>query len=217
MALVFDIETLECLHVKPLPPITCVCMYDVQLKKEYKFRMWKISEKEYVKNRNQILDLLDNANIIIGYNSVLFDLEFIKCTFAEQVTSDRMTSWVVKTVDMFMCLKYIFKSTCKLNDLLLLNGLESKTGTGSDAIQLAKNDEWDKLINYCMSDTLLTWNLFSRDMKPTIYISKTFQVSWDINDLDKNGKFLKILPRADHVRSPKKVEWKTWSGVLPED
>jgi len=168
MALAIDIETMERLHVSPLPPITCICMYDAKRDQKYKLRFWKISEQEREDNKMLVLTMLDQASCIIGYNVVFFDLEFIKRTFPDCVDNKRMSSWVVKAVDPFMLLKFIFKNTCKLDVLLTLNHLSSKSGSGSNAIVLAQEERWQELLDYCMDDTMLTYQLFSRGVTSSI-------------------------------------------------
>jgi hypothetical protein len=154
--------------------------------------MWKVEKVELDRNLDIILRLLDESDTIIGFNAVLFDLEFIRQTFPSHVSPSRMSMWTLKTVDMFMCLKYVFKNTCGLNDLLLRNGLKSKTGSGSNAILLAQNGKWDDLLDYCMSDTMLTWELFNTNTKTVINISDNWNITWNIFEKEK---FLSICPK----------------------
>ena len=153
--LAFDIETLGRLHEKPLPPITCVCLYDGV--NEYKLRFLKVPDDEFERNKQIMLECLDSADCLAGYNAVHFDLEYIQRFF--QVSSERVQAWVLKCIDPFMAAKYILKNTCSLNYLLGLNGLGSKTGCGSDAIALALQEKWGLLLDYCLMDARLTYDL----------------------------------------------------------
>lgn len=188
----FDIETLERLHIVPLPPITCICLLDNEENKEYKLRFWKISADEYETNKKIVIDLLDNASCIIGYNAVLFDLEFIKQSFG--ISETKMTKWVCKTIDLFMLCKYVLKSTCKLDTLLTINKLSNKTGSGKDAITLAMDERWQELLDYCMSDTRLTMSLFSEC--PSIQVSDVLQVKWMI--FSDGDRFPKLEWKQDN-------------------
>jgi len=176
-----DIETLGRLEEIPLPSITCICLFDGIHKHTFRF-YWPGStninnnKNETVKtndsnheslgspdkidkNINTVIAILDQAKFIAGFNAVLFDLEFIRRHFPELISEEKMSQWVAKCVDPFMCTKYILKQTCSLNDLLLLNGLESKSGSGKDAIILALDGKWNELSEYCMMDTVLTYQL----------------------------------------------------------
>jgi len=201
MALAIDIETMERLHVVPLPPITCICMYDAAEDKKYQLKFWKIPDDEREKNKSLVLSLLDRSTCIIGYNVVMFDLEFIKRSFPDCVDDKRMSDWVLKTVDPFMFLKYIFKNTCKLDSLLVLNKLNSKSGSGSNAIVLAEEERWQELLDYCMDDTMLTYQLFSShfivccdgDQHSNIQISPVVFLKWNNVLSTFNGeKFVSI-------------------------
>jgi hypothetical protein len=183
-ALSIDIETLERLHIVPLPPITCICMYNECTNTKFKLRFWNAPQVEYDKNKKLVLSELDNATCIIGYNVVLFDLEFIKRTFSDDVDDHRMSQWVLKTIDPFMFLKYISKCTCKLDALLKLNKLDSKSGSGGNAIILAQEGKWEELLDYCMDNTMLTFQLFSRvkiscGTKSEIQISPVLKLEWN--------------------------------------
>jgi hypothetical protein len=153
--LAIDIETLGMLDETPLPDISCICMYDDDM--NISLRFLDISEQEYRDSVQIVVNALDEADRITGYNIVLFDLEYIKQKF--HISQEKMNAWVKKCVDPFMCAKYILRSTCKLQDLLSLNNLQSKTGSGKDAITLARNKEWEKLLSYCMMDTILSRQL----------------------------------------------------------
>jgi hypothetical protein len=157
MMIAIDIETLGKLEEVPLPAITCICMYNGQTGEKYSLRFYQLSPEEIDANLKVVIEVLDKARFIAGYNVVLFDLEFIKKTF--NISESRMTSWVRKCIDPFMYSKYLLKSTCKLNNMLAENDLASKTGSGSDAITLALEGKWEELLDYCMMDTTLTYDL----------------------------------------------------------
>jgi len=149
-------------------------MYNGYTKQKHYLRFWKLSPEEINKNIQIVIDELDNADFIAGYNVVLFDLEFIRLSF--QIPDLKMTHWVKKCFDPFMCSKYILKSTCKLGDLLALNNLASKTGSGAEAIVLAREEKWELLLDYCMMDTTLTYELCSAEW---IMFSPTLKGRWE--------------------------------------
>jgi len=155
MMLAIDIETLGLFENGTAPEITCVCMYDGQ--HEYTFQIWQAPDKE--SKMHQIIHLLDSASHIAGYNAIYFDLEVIRVNFG--ISAEKMTKWVLKCIDPFMHMKLILQSPCKLQTLLNLNQLESKTGNGLDAISLAKGGQWEALLDYCLTDAKLTHQLCS--------------------------------------------------------
>ena len=132
--LAIDIETMGLLGKSSvLPEITCACLFDGA--SEYKLLLYGIDEKCREKNIDILLDLLDKADLLIGFNAVLFDLEFIKQSF--NVSEKRMSLWVRKTLDPFMFMKYALQQTSSLAVLLESNSLPSKIGSGAHAITLA--------------------------------------------------------------------------------
>ena len=155
--LAFDIETLGMLKTVPLPPITCVCLYDAEKGISHKLRFYKVSDTEFEQNRQIMLECLDAADRLAGYNAVHFDIPYIALFF--QLPAEQVTAWILKCADPFMVAKYILKNTCGLNHLLALNGLGSKTGSGGDAITLALQGDWDSLLSYCLMDARLTYEL----------------------------------------------------------
>jgi hypothetical protein len=54
--------------------------------------------------------------------------------------------------------------------LLKANNLESKTGSGLEAIKMAEQGRWQELSDYCMADVELTDKVTSL---PVVYLPKT--------------------------------------------
>jgi hypothetical protein len=141
--LALDIETLGLLDKKPLPEITCACLFDGET--EYLLQFYRVSEDVRARNIDTLLGLLDASDRIVGFNAVLFDLEFIKQAFG--ISEERMSMWVRKTVDPYVFLKCVMNSTSAMSTLLSLNSLPSKTGSGMQAITMAL-----EVKNTCYSD-----------------------------------------------------------------
>ena len=186
--LVLDIETLGLLFMTPLPPITCVCLYDEDTKRQYRLRMHRTPE--YHANAALIRSLLRGARHIVGYNAVLFDLEYLRRSL--HVPSEEHEAWVKKCVDPFLAMKCALQRTCKLQVLLQWNNLGSKTGTGGDAVQLAKDGRWDELLDYCMADVRLTHELCTL---PWIFVHDGMKMRFD-RDASQWG-FLRGYPPKD--------------------
>ena len=110
--------------------------------------------------------LLDQADRLCSFNGVRFDIPFIQKCF--NVPASRISNWRRKLHDIFEGCKLSLNVTFPLP--LKVNNLPGKNGNGSDAILLAKNQEWDKLCEYCLNDTKMTHIVSSL---PVILIPRT--------------------------------------------
>lgn len=155
MVWALDIETLGLLEQKPLPEITCVCLFDGN--QEIKLQLYGVSPATRKENVSHLLQLLDSADQLVGFNAVLFDLEFIKQSFG--ISDDNMGRWVRKTIDVYMYLRYALTSTTGLSQLLASNQLPSKTGSGKQAISMALEGKFEDLLDYCLMDAKLVYQL----------------------------------------------------------
>jgi hypothetical protein len=105
--------------------------------------------------REEFIAILDAAPRLCAFNGVRFDIPYIIRSWG--LDASKAHAWVRKTVDVFEASKLGLRQTFKLSQLLSVNSLESKTGTGAEAVELARNKEWDKLAAYCLQDTRLTY------------------------------------------------------------
>ena len=164
--LAFDIETLGLNplenHLNPLAPsITAVSLYSTCPTKQKTFIFKSSSgdptadEARESEMREEIFAMLDEAPKLCAFNGIRFDIPYMKAAW--NIPDERVEAWVLKTYDVFEACKIALNRTFPLKNLLAANGMESKTGTGLAAINLAKNFQWDDLGNYCMQDTRLTF------------------------------------------------------------
>lgn len=158
-----DIETMGLKNC----PVTMVCMYDQNrnFQVSYPFvtcqncETGEITNEEQWKDwKDEIIFLLNDADTICAFNGIEFDLPFLANYF--EVEDEMLGQWICKTVDIFYAVKQLTNRWFKLSTLLEINDLESKSGTGIEAIEWAKNNEVEKLQDYCMQDTIMTWKLF---------------------------------------------------------
>lgn len=110
--------------------------------------------------REEFMGHLDAARSLCAFNGVRFDIPFIETAWG--VPASRVEAWILKTFDVYEACKLGLSATFSLNRLLAANGLESKTGSGLHAIQLAKTGQWEALGDYCMQDTRLTYLVSSQ-------------------------------------------------------
>ena len=148
----FDIETGG---IDPaLWPITAVAVYNGDgLSKAFVFK--GEDEEEDAKYREEFLAILDAAPRLCAFNGIRFDIPYIIKDWG--LDPARARAWVLKTVDVFEACKLGLRQTFKLSQLLAVNSLESKTGSGAEAVVLAREKKWEQLGAYCLQDTRLTY------------------------------------------------------------
>ena len=171
--LCFDIETtgLNAHHDR----VTCVCLYDpdMDVQHSYVFDQAPKSQDTQAK-QDAVLSLLDSAQSICAFNGARFDLPFIARSW--KVDDARLGGWIAKLVDVFEACKLSLNKTFPLNMLLAANGLQGKSGSGLEAVQLAQRGEWDALSSYCMQDVMLTHQVTTL---PDVILPRT-HLHWSI-------------------------------------
>ena len=172
-----DIETLGHLPKfegkgKKIPPITCACLYNGIT--EHALNFYHVTDTIMETNKATLIHVLDNAQVIIGFNAILFDLEYIKRFFS--ISSAQLTHWILKTVDPYIFMKTQLGMTCSLGALLAMNQLPSKSASGLKAIIWAKQGRMDLVLDYCMMDTKLTYALCCN--KPSFCINDFWFATW---------------------------------------
>mgnify|MGYP002144681688 CR=1 FL=1 len=105
--------------------------------------------------------VLDAAPRLACFNGSRFDLPFLQVQLG--FAPARVGAWVCKCFDLFDIAKGVLRTTFSLDKALRLNGLESKSASGLQAVAWARDPErWDDLEAYCMQDTRLTFELSQR-------------------------------------------------------
>jgi hypothetical protein len=158
MAMVaFDIETTG---LDPLRHrMTAASLFNGRgLCKSYVFKGENMEEDRVL--AEEFMAHLDEAPKLCAFNGIRFDIPFIAKSL--HVPPARVHAWVYKTFDVFETCKLGLGKTFSLARLLSANGLESKTGSGLEAIQLARERRWGELASYCLQDTRLTFLVSSQ-------------------------------------------------------
>ena len=146
----FDIETTG---LNPTDRITAACAYDPVEKIQATFIFPTGGDPE------EFMQLLDNAQTLCAFNGARFDIPFIQRAWG--VPEDRVARWILKLVDVYDMCYLVFKKGFSLNRLLTLNQIPVKTGDGKEAIELALQNKWQELGDYCMQDTIKTHTVTS--------------------------------------------------------
>lgn len=111
-----------------------------------------------------LLDLFDEADVIVGYNCLQFDFPVLRRFYgmggrgalrAEQRYLDHRA----KTLDVMLRVRDASGTYLKLDALLQSAGLESKSGDGAAAVRLWEAGSRDELEAYCAMDVRVTARL----------------------------------------------------------
>lgn len=127
--------------------------------KTFVFRHDEPDDKDLAQ-REEFMAHLDSARGLCAFNGIRFDFPFLQKAW--DIPAARVESWIVKTFDVYEACKLGLGATFSLDRLLAANSLESKTGSGLHAIQLAKEGKWEELGDYCMQDTRMTYLVSSQ-------------------------------------------------------
>jgi hypothetical protein len=101
----------------------------------------------------QLFDLFDSADCIVAYNGLDFDFPLLRKHYGTSPSARRRyIEHRAKCFDPFHRIKSVTNCWCKLDDLLKLNNLPTKTGDGLLAIKLWESNNRSELEQYCSSD-----------------------------------------------------------------
>ena len=111
-----------------------------------------------------LLDMFDEADVIVGYNCLQFDFPVMRRFYkmGARSTADaerRYTDHRAKTLDVMLRVRDASGCFLKLDSLLKSSGLESKSGEGAAAISLWESGKRDELEAYCAKDVEVTARL----------------------------------------------------------
>lgn len=177
--LTFDIETMGLDATKCRP--TVACTYDGETTTVYHLlkpadgcacppalqrhtpdsQLCTHCTKWHAANAAALFAALDSSPHLCGYNCIRFDIPFLQQRYA--LDSARVGRWVAKCVDLFFFVCHVLDVYCKLQRLLEMNGMQSKSASGQSAIAMAECGQWDRLASYCSDDVRLTHHLTAAD------------------------------------------------------
>jgi len=149
------------------------------------------------------------APSICGYNCIQFDIPFLCHQF--DIPIERSVEWVRKCIDPFPFLSDTLGVYSKLSQLLYLNGMDSKSASGKDAVDMAYAHQWEKLEEYCAKDAKLTWELVKlpkiKIPIQTLTMGGTMEIEWD--DQKSVWALVNVKPktvkRTQNHKKPKEV------------
>lgn len=101
----------------------------------------------------KLKDLLYKTDVIVGYNSISFDLPILAKYLGEEINN-------LPQIDLMVAAKEKIGFRPKLNNLSNATLGKGKLGSGLDAVKYWMNKEYDKLKMYCMEDVRLTKEVY---------------------------------------------------------
>jgi hypothetical protein len=164
--LAFDLETTG------LDPhtdrVTCAAAYDPDAGIDRAFLFQCGDDPE------EFMALLDAADRLCAFNGARFDIPFLQHSLG--ASAGRALGWRMKLHDVYEGVRLALCVTFPLRALLAINGLEGKTGTGGDAVVMAREGRWKELADYCSHDTRMTHRVSSLER---ILLPKTHGIFMD--------------------------------------
>jgi len=164
--LALDIETLGLNEKRDL--ITVVSVYDPSKNIERVLRFVDITIEEgcvrykddYRHLVEELVNILDKADHLCGFNAVSFDIPFMACQF--KIPAKTVSKWKDKTFDILQTARCNFNRTFSLNLLVAMNKSSGgKTSDGLQAIKMAEDGQWEELEAYCLQDSVLIHEISS--------------------------------------------------------
>jgi len=120
------------------------------------------------RTRGAVRALLDRCDRIVAYNGVFFDVPWLAHWAhggAGPAADAANAAWGAKTLDFFLVAEGLVFARVGMQKMCVDNGMRiSKSATGKQAVQWAREEQWDKLERYCMQDVrvLLSLTQFAR-------------------------------------------------------
>jgi hypothetical protein len=135
----------------------------------------------FEKELSGLWPILEEANLIIGYNIKKFDYSVLSSYYPGKLDK-------LPTLDLFEVVRETLGFRLKLNDLALATLGKGKTRPGSESVWLFKEGKLEELREYCLNDVKITRDLYD-------YGRKFGQIFFFDEREEKKGI---------------KIEWKRW-------
>jgi len=119
-----------------------------------------ILEEEHDVLLQGMIDLFDQAPSLCAFNGVRFDLPFLMQAF--DIPGTKVAAWVLKMTDILEASRLLHKQTFKLDLLCEHNHMPMKSGSGLQAIEMARHGRFDDLRDYCADDVAILCNLYRK-------------------------------------------------------
>lgn len=102
----------------------------------------------------ELLELLKNTELLIGFNSIAFDLPVLQPYFKDFDLSQ------IPHLDILDEVVHALGHRLKLESVAMSTLGYGKSGSGLDAIRYFRDQDWDNLIKYCLDDVKVTKEVY---------------------------------------------------------
>jgi len=107
---------------------------------------------------NKLWPVLEQADILVGYNSDHFDIPILNKYYPGDLTK-------FKSVDLLKEIKGVLGRRLKLDGIAEATLGRKKSGNGLEAVGWWKNGEYERVKQYCLDDVKLTDELYQYALK----------------------------------------------------
>lgn len=102
----------------------------------------------------ELFQLLQNVELVVGFNSKNFDFQVL------QPYAKDFDLTTINHLDLMEEIVYALGHRLKLESVAQSTLGYGKSGAGLDAIMYYRNNDWEKLIKYCLDDVRVTKELY---------------------------------------------------------
>lgn len=129
--------------------LTVACIHD-SLTDEY--------SSYTVEQLPQLWQILERADLLIGYNSDHFDIPILNRYYTGDLTK-------IRSLDLLVEVKNVLGRRLKLDSIAQATLGKGKIGNGLDAVKWWEAGEYDKVIKYCIEDVKITKEVYEFAIK----------------------------------------------------
>jgi DEAD/DEAH box helicase domain-containing protein len=106
----------------------------------------------------QLWQILERADLLIGYNSDHFDIPILNRYYSGDLTK-------IRSIDLLAEIKNVLGRRLKLDSVAQATLGKGKIGSGLDAVKWWEAGEYDKVIKYCIEDVKITKEVYEYALK----------------------------------------------------
>lgn len=151
--IVFDIETRNVPFGGSFDPrsldLSVICVYDSATDAYTSY---------FQEDLNKLWPLLEQADMLIGYNSDHFDIPLLDKYYPGDLTK-------IKSLDLLKEVRNTLGRRLKLDTLAEATLGTNKSADGLKAVEWWKKGEYDKVVKYCLDDVRITKELYDYAFK----------------------------------------------------
>ena len=129
---------------------------------------------------NALLDLLFEADLVVGFNVIDFDYQVLRAYSPRDLTR-------IKTFDILQDVRRRLGYRISLSDLAQATLGAAKTADGLMSIKWFKEGKIEKIVDYCKNDVIITFRLFEHGLNKGYFLFEhksagiaKLQLDWDL-------------------------------------